>query len=176
MTVMVDREIKQAVAEGRITICPFDEAMVQPCSLDIKLGRNFKYYESSAEILDVRKPESLSRNVREVDGDCYILPPYEFVLARSLEIVSIPADVVAILEGKSSLARLGVTIHQTGGVIDPGFAGTITLEISNVNSRPVKLYFGMPIGQLVFHDIGAFVENPYHGKYQHQIDATVARY
>lgn len=179
MTVMVDREIDQAVTNGRIGIYPFNPDMVQPNSLDIRLGNHFVWYQTGSEyddILDIRNPETLSSRTRELTVDAFVLYPREFILARSLELVTIPNDVLAILEGKSSLARLGITIHQTGGVIDSGFCGTITLEISNVNCRPVKLYAGMPIAQLIFHDIGAFVDKPYSGKYQDQFDATLSRY
>lgn len=177
MTVLVDHEIRRQIERGHIGVYPFDPSLIQPNSLDIRLGNHFVFYKPGVDIIDTRVPETIAEYTKELRADAFVVYPFEFVLARSLEVITMPEDMMGILEGKSSLARLGVTIHQTGGVIDSGFAGSITFEISNVNSHPVTIYEGMPVAQIVFHDLGgAVVEKPYSGKYQHQIETTIARY
>ncbi len=121
----------------------------------------------------------MTADVGETHADSFVLVPGQFVLAETLEIIGLPDNIVATIEGKSSIARLGVTLHQTGGWIDAGFRGTITLEMANVNARPVKVYAGMPIGQLVFYTTER-AENPYDkkadAKYLDQRQATLSRY
>ena len=130
-------------------------------------------------VIDPYNKDSVSSGIEEVHADSFILNPGQFVLAETLECIGLPDNVVATIEGKSSIARLGVTLHQTGGWIDAGFRGTITLEMANVNSRPVKVYAGMPIGQLVFYTTER-AEKPYDkkgdAKYLDQRQATLSRY
>ena len=144
--ILVDWQLLDRIARGYIKIDPYDPKLVQPNSLDIRLGNHFVWYEQSSEVIDPYNPDSVSSHVGEVHADTFILNPGQFVLAETLECIELPDNIVATIEGKSSIARLGVTLHQTGGWIDAGFRGTITLEMANVNSRPVKF---MPACRLV---------------------------
>jgi dCTP deaminase len=177
--ILVDWQILDRIARGSIKIDPYDAKLVQPNSLDIRLGNHFVWYTVSREVIDPYNKDSVSSGIEEVHSDSFILNPGQFVLAETLECIGLPDNVVATIEGKSSIARLGVTLHQTGGWIDAGFRGTITLEMANVNSRPVKVYAGMPIGQLVFYTTER-AERPYDkkgdAKYLDQRQATLSRY
>jgi dCTP deaminase len=177
--ILVDWQLLDRIARGHIKINPYDPKLVQPNSLDIRLGDHFVWYEHSNEVIDPYNDSSVSSQVGEVHSDTFILNPGQFVLAETLECIELPDNIVATIEGKSSIARLGITLHQTGGWIDAGFRGTITLEMANVNSRPVKVYSSMPIGQLVFYTTER-AENPYFkkgdAKYLDQRQATLSRY
>jgi len=177
--ILVDWQLLDRIARGSIKIEPYDKKLVQPNSLDIRLGNHFVWYETSNEVIDPYNQDSVTSHVKEVHADTFILKPGQFVLAETLECIELPDNIVATIEGKSSIARLGVTLHQTGGWIDAGFRGSITLEMANVNSRPVKVYAGMPIGQLVFYTTER-AENPYYkksdAKYLDQRQATLSRY
>ena len=177
--ILVDREIKSTIEGGFLKIDPYDPKLVQPNSLDIRLGEHFVWYEESDDIIDPYDAETVSSHVCETRGKYFDVYPGKFILAETLETITLPANIVATIEGKSSIARLGISLHQTGGWIDAGFSGTITLEIANVNQRPVRLYAGMPIGQLVFYQT-ATASNPYgskgDAKYLNQKDATLSRY
>jgi len=177
--ILVDWQLLDRIGRGHIKIEPYDRNLVQPNSLDIRLGNHFVWYENSGELIDPYNPDSVSSHVNEIHTDTFILNPGQFVLAETLECIELPDNIVATIEGKSSIARLGVTLHQTGGWIDAGFRGTITLEMANVNSRPVKVYSGMAIGQLVFYTTER-AENPYFkksdAKYLDQRQATLSRY
>jgi len=120
---------------------------VQPNSVDIRLGNHFVWYKPGVSVIDPYNQQSVTADVEETHADFFILNPGQFILAETLERIELPDNIVATIEGKSSIARLGVTLHQTGGWINAGFRGTITLEMANVNSRPVKVYAGMPIGR-----------------------------
>jgi dCTP deaminase len=177
--ILVDWQILDRIARGSINIDPYDPRLVQPNSLDIRLGNHFVWYIGSSEVIDPYNKDSVSSGIEEVHADSFILNPGQFVLAETLECIGLPDNVVATIEGKSSIARLGITLHQTGGWIDAGFRGTITLEMANVNSRPVKVYAGMPVGQLVFYTTER-AEKPYDkkgdAKYLDQRQATLSRY
>jgi dCTP deaminase len=177
--ILVDWQILDRITRGSINIDPYDPRLVQPNSLDIRLGNHFVWYTVSSEVIDPYNKDSVSSGIEEVHADSFILNPGQFVLAETLECIGLPDNVVATIEGKSSIARLGITLHQTGGWIDAGFRGTITLEMANVNSRPVKVYAGMPIGQLVFYTTER-AEKPYDkkgdAKYLDQRQATLSRY
>jgi dCTP deaminase len=177
--ILVDWQILDRITRGSIKIDPYDANLVQPNSLDIRLGNHFVWYTGSSIIIDPYNKDSVSSGIEEVHAGSFILNPGQFVLAETMECIGLPDNIVATIEGKSSIARLGVTLHQTGGWIDAGFRGTITLEMANVNSRPVKVYAGMPIGQLVFYSTER-AENPYDkkgdAKYLDQRQATLSRY
>ncbi len=149
--ILVDWQIMDRIRRGQIVIDPFEPSLVQPNSLDIRLGDHFVWYLPGESVIDPYDRESVTSDVDECRAREFVLRPGQFVLAETLELVALPDNVVASIEGKSSIARLGVELHQTGGWIDAGFAGSITLEMCNVNSRPVRVYAGMPIGQLVFY-------------------------
>jgi dCTP deaminase len=177
--ILVDWQIVDRIKRGFIRIDPFDPVYVQPNSLDIRLGTHFVWYDEGDDVIDPYNPESIAANVREMNAPSIDIEPGKFLLAETLECISLPDNIVATIEGKSSIARLGIALHQTGGWIDAGFRGTITLEISNANQRPVRLYAGMPIGQLVFYTTES-AERPYgakgDAKYMDQRQATLSRY
>jgi len=177
--ILVDWQLLDRISRGFIRIEPYDPALVQPNSVDIRLGNHFVWYKPGTAVIDPYNQDSVTSDVEEVHADSFILNPGQFILAETLETIELPDNIVATIEGKSSIARLGVTLHQTGGWIDAGFRGTITLEMANVNARPVKVYAGMPIGQLVFYTTER-ATNPYFkkgdAKYLDQRQATLSRY
>ncbi len=177
--ILVDWQIRDRIGRGYIKIDPYDPKLVQPNSLDIRLGSHFVWYRPGDGVIDPYNQETVTSEVEETHADTFVLQPGQFVLAETLECIGLPDNIVATIEGKSSIARLGVTLHQTGGWIDAGFRGTITLEMANVNSRPVKVYAGMPVGQLVFYT-SERAEFPYFkkadAKYLDQRQATLSRY
>jgi dCTP deaminase len=182
-SVLSDGTIRRLVEEGRIRIEPWDPGMVQPASVDLRLGPSFRvFHNHRAAAIDLDDPpENLTEQV-EVGGDVpFVIHPGEFVLGRTLEWVRLPEDVVARIEGKSSLGRLGLIVHATAGFVDPGFEGTLTLEITNLTRVPIKLYAERPIAQLSFMALDAPAERPYGhpelgSHYQGQVDATASRY
>ncbi|MTA85013.1 MAG: dCTP deaminase [Actinobacteria bacterium] len=158
-----DRDIKEQVSTKRVGIEPFDPAMVQPSSVDVRLDRFFRVFENHkySEIdPSVEQPE-LTRELEVAADEHFILHPGEFVLASTYEVITLPDDIAGRLEGKSSLGRLGLLTHSTAGFIDPGFSGHITLELSNVANLPVKLFPGMKIGQLCLIKLSSPAEHPY---------------
>jgi len=177
--ILVDWQLRDRISRGHIKIDPYDEKLIQPNSVDIRLGNHFVWYTPGSEVIDPYDKASVTSHVEETHAESFVLHPGQFVLAETLECIGLPDNIVATIEGKSSIARLGVTLHQTGGWIDAGFRGTITLEMCNVNTRPVKVYAGMPIGQLVFYATER-AENPYFrktdAKYLGQTQATLSRY
>ena len=181
--VLADRTIRRLVAEGRIGIHPFDESLVQPSSVDVRVDRYFRVFRNARyPYIDVKTPMEDLTELVEIGGDePFILHPGEFVLGSTLERVSLPEDLVARLEGKSSLGRLGLLIHSTAGFIDPGWDGHVTLELSNVANLPITIYVGMKIGQLSFVQMTEPAESPYGAaglgsKYKGQTGPTPSRY
>lgn len=178
--ILVDKQILKKVSSGTLGIDPFRIDRVQPNSYDVSLSRNFTYIGHGCnDVLDVKDETTYNTGTASVCWGSITLNPGEFVLGETVEKVQLPDNIVASIEGKSSLARLGLQIHQTGGWIDAGFSGTITLELYNVNSRPIRLYEGMPIGQLVFFKT-KHCDIPYnrmpHAKYYQQTGATTSKY
>ena len=174
-----DKTIKESVASGRITIDPYDEAMVQPSSVDLRCDPNFRVFENHRyPLIDPKAPQAdLTSNVTVTEDEPFILHPGEFVLGSTLEVVGLADDIVARLEGKSSLGRLGLLIHSTAGFIDPGFTGQVTLELSNVANLPIAIYPTMKIGQISFYQMTTPAEFPYGSpelgsKYQGQSGPT----
>ena len=158
-----DRDITAQLEAGRIVLEPSDPSMVQPSSVDVRLDRYFRLFDNHKypHIDPAEAQPDLTRLV-EVDAeDAFILHPGEFVLASTLEAVTLPDDVAARVEGKSSLGRLGLLTHATAGFVDPGFTGHVTLELSNVATLPIKLWPGMRIGQLCFFQLSSPAEHPY---------------
>ena len=182
-SVLSDGTIRRLVAEGRIVVDPWDDAMVQPASVDVRLGDSFRVFHNyRVTAIDLRSPpRNLTEEIVVSEGEPFAIHPGEFVLGRTLEYVEIPDDVVARIEGKSSLGRLGLIVHATAGFVDPGFVGTLTLEITNLTRVPIKLYAGLPIAQLSFMALDAPAEHPYGSEalgshYQGQVAATESRY
>lgn len=158
-----DRDIKAEISAGRVKVEPFDGAMIQPSSVDVRLDRFFRVFENHKySVIDPSiEQQDLTREVAVAADEEFILHPGEFVLASTYEIITLPDDIAGRLEGKSSLGRLGLLTHSTAGFIDPGFSGHITLELSNVANLPVKLFPGMKIGQLCLIKLSSPAENPY---------------
>ena len=181
--VLSDSAIRRLVDAGRIGIEPYDPTLMQPSSLDVRVDRLFRVFRNSRyPYNDVKEEqEGLTELVEVADTEPFILHPGEFVLGSTLERVTLPDDLVARLEGKSSLGRLGLLIHSTAGFIDPGFDGHVTLELSNVANLPITIYPGMKIGQLSFVQMSEPAETPYGSgalgsKYQGQRGPTPSRY
>jgi dCTP deaminase len=180
--VLSDRTIRRLLHEGRIEIEPYDESLLQPSSVDVRVDRYFRVFHNARyPFIDVREPQEDLTELVEVDTEPFILHPGEFVLGSTLERIRLPDDLVARLEGKSSLGRLGLLIHSTAGFIDPGWNGHVTLELSNVANLPITIYHGMKIGQLSFVQLSEPAESPYGSgglgsKYQGQKGPTPSRY
>jgi dCTP deaminase len=177
-----DRDIRAEIDKRRVVLEPFDDAMIQPSSVDIRLDRFFRVFENHRyPHIDPSVEQSELTRLVEPDGDDpFILHPGEFVLASSYEVVTLPDDVAARLEGKSSLGRLGLLTHSTAGFVDAGFSGHVTLELSNVATLPIKLWPGMKIGQLCFFRLSSPAEHPYGSavygsRYQDQRGPTPSR-
>jgi len=183
MSVLADRDIRAAMQAGRIRIDPFDPGCLQPSSVDLHLDGDFRVFRNNRyPFIDVRasQPE-LTELVSVANDEPFILHPTEFVLGQTLEWVELPNDLVARLEGKSSLGRLGLLIHSTAGYVDPGWKGNLTLELSNVANLPIALYYGMKIGQISFFKMSSAVERPYGSpelgsKYQGQFEPTASAF
>jgi dCTP deaminase len=182
-SVLSDGTIRRLVAEGRIVVEPWDESLVQPASVDLRLGDSFRvFHNHRVTAIDLRDPpRRLTEEVVVPGGEPFAIHPGEFVLGRTLESVAIPDDVVARIEGKSSLGRLGLIVHATAGFVDPGFSGTLTLEITNLTRVPIVLWPGKPIAQLSFMALDRAAERPYGhpdlGSHYHgQLEATESRY
>jgi dCTP deaminase len=181
--VLSDRTIREEIDSGRIVIDPFEASNVQPSSVDVRVDRQFRVFHNARyPYIDVRQPmDDLTELVEVSDDEPFILHPGEFVLGQTLERVTLPDDLVARLEGKSSLGRLGLLIHSTAGFVDSGFSGNLTLELSNVANLPITIYHGMPIGQISFMRMDGPVERPYGSgeagsKYQGQAEPTPSRF
>lgn len=177
-----DRDIRAELTTGRIGLDPLDLGMVQPSSVDVRLDRWFRLFDNHkyAHIDPSQEQAELTRLVEVEADEPFILHPGEFVLGSTYELVSLPDDIAARLEGKSSLGRLGLLTHSTAGFIDPGFSGHVTLELANVATLPVKLWPGMKIGQLCFFRTSSPVDNPYGSgpygnRYQGQRGPTASR-
>jgi dCTP deaminase len=181
--ILSDRTIREELSAGRVVIDPLDEADIQPSSVDLRIDRYFRVFRNhTMRVIDVREDqEELTELVEVQEGDALILHPGEFVLGSTLERVVLPDDLVARLEGKSSLGRLGLLIHSTAGFVDAGWDGHLTLELSNVANLPITLYPGMKIGQISFLRMTTPAEFPYGSsrigsKYQGQRGPTPSRY
>ena len=177
-----DRDIRAEVDAGRLKIDPWEPALIQPSSVDVRLDRYFRVFNNSqyTHIDPARQQDDLTTLVEPKDDDPFVLHPGEFVLGSTLEVVTLPDDLAGRLEGKSSLGRLGLITHATAGFIDPGFSGHITLELSNVANLPITLWPGMKIGQLCLFRLTSPSEHPYGSsvygsRYQDQRGPTPSR-
>ena len=177
-----DRDLKAALASGRMGLAPYDKEMVQPSSVDVRLDRFFRVFANHRYThIDPKVAQDDLTELLEPEGDePFVLHPGEFVLGSTLEVITLGDDLAARLEGKSSLGRLGLLTHSTAGFIDPGFSGHVTLELSNVANLPIKLYPGMKIGQICVLALTSPAEHPYGSsiygsRYQDQRGPTPSR-
>jgi len=181
--VLSDATIARLLAKGRIEIDPYDEALLQPSSVDVRVDRLFRVFHNNRyPFIDVKVEQAELTELVEVEEEHpFVLHPGEFVLGSTLERIRLPDDLVARLEGKSSLGRLGLLIHSTAGFIDPGWDGHVTLELSNVANLPITIYPGMKIGQISFMQMTEPAAKPYGSteigsKYKGQQGPTPSRY
>ncbi|HEX5333505.1 MAG TPA: dCTP deaminase [Cellulomonas sp.] len=177
-----DRDIRTELDTERVRLDPYDPAMIQPSSIDVRLDRYFRLFDNHKyPVIDpsIDQPD-LTHLVDVANGDPFVLHPGEFVLGSTYEAVTLPDDIAARLEGKSSLGRLGLMTHSTAGFVDPGFSGHVTLELSNVATLPILLWPGMKIGQMCFFRLSSAAEFPYGSdrygsRYQGQRGPTASR-
>ena len=177
-----DRDIRAQTDAGRVVLDPWEPAMVQPSSVDVRLDRYFRLFDNHKyPVIDPAQDQpDLTRLVEVEKDESFVLHPGEFVLGSTYEQVTLPDDIAARVEGKSSLGRLGLLTHATAGFVDPGFSGHVTLELANVATLPIKLYPGMKIGQLCFFRLSSPAEHPYGSekygsRYQGQRGPTPSR-
>jgi dCTP deaminase len=183
VSVLSDRDIRASLESGDIVIKPYDPKDLQPSSVDLHLDRRFRVFRNNRyAYIDVRNPQPDLTELLTIENDePFVLHPGEFVLGQTLEWTELPNDLVARLEGRSSLGRLGLLIHSTAGYVDPGWKGNLTLELSNVANLPIALYYGMSIGQISFFRMTSPVERPYGSKelgskYQGQSEPTASAF
>ncbi|MBI4294814.1 MAG: dCTP deaminase [Chloroflexi bacterium] len=181
--VLSDRDIRAEIERGRIVIDPFDPDLVQPASVDLRLGKKFRRFtRDGSAFIDVRQNSPDLTSFEEIDEiQPFILGPGEFALAAVIERVEVPKDLAARLDGKSSLGRLGLLVHATAGWVDPGWKGHLTMELSNVVNLPIRLYYGMRVAQISFLRLSSPCENPYGSrklgsKYQGQSEPVPSKY
>ena len=179
---LADRDIIAEIKAGTLQLDPFEPALIQPSSIDVRLDRYFRVFNNHlyTHIDPALQQDELTSLVEPKSEDPFVLHPGEFVLGSTLEIVTLPDDIAGRLEGKSSLGRLGLLTHSTAGFIDPGFNGHITLELSNVANLPIMLWPGMKIGQLCIFRLSSPSEHPYGSavygsRYQGQRGPTASR-
>lgn len=177
-----DRDLRSSIASGHLGIEPFEDSLVQPSSIDVRLDGLFRVFNNTryTHIDPAKQQDELTSLVEPAEGEPFVLHPGEFVLGATLERFSLPDDLAGRLEGKSSLGRLGLLTHSTAGFIDPGFSGHITLELSNVANLPITLWPGMKIGQLCLLRLTSPAETPYGSaavgsKYQGQRGPTPSK-
>ena len=177
-----DRDILAEIEAGRVGLDPFDPGMIQPSSIDVRLDKFFRVFDNHKypHIDPAADQSDLTREVEPAGDEPFILHPGEFVLGSTHEVVSLPDDIAARVEGKSSLGRLGLLTHATAGFVDPGFSGHVTLELANVATLPIKLYPGMKIGQVCYFRLSSAADNPYGSekygsRYQGQRGPTASR-
>lgn len=187
--ILSDRSLREQIESDRIVIDPFDESLVQPSSIDVRISNLFRVFRNhtravidvKADTRDLTELVEIPADENGVGDDAFMLHPGEFVLGSTLERIGVPDDLVGRVEGKSSLGRLGLLIHSTAGFIDAGFDGHITLELANVASLPITLYPGMKIGQVSFMQMTSPADHPYGqgaagSKYQGQRGPTPSQY
>ncbi len=182
MTVLSDRTITEELDAGRLVIDPLDERCIQPASVDLCLNRTFRVFRvTSRPFVDVRQSvDDLTELVTIEPGEPFMIQPGGFCLASTVECVTLPDDIVARIDGRSSLGRLGLLVHATAGYVDPGWTGQLILELSNQSQMPIALYEGMRIAQISFLRMSTPVDRPYGSpglgsKYQGQTGPTPSR-
>ena len=181
--VLSDRTIREELERGQIVVEPLDDSAIQPASVDLRLGRKLRVFQRHRlQVIDVKQEMAHLTEVVEIDEvNPFVLHPGEFALGVTLEDIRLPDDIVGRLDGKSSLGRLGLVVHSTAGFVDPGWQGHLTLELSNLATLPINLYYGMKVSQISFLRLTTPAEHPYGSaglgsKYQGQDEPTPSRY
>jgi dCTP deaminase len=168
--ILSDRDIKDYLKRGTISITPKPDLDVQlgACSIDLRLGDTFRIFEHSKfACIDPHDPDEAKELTTEItvkEGEPFILQPSDFVLATTIESFSLPDDLVARLEGRSSLGRLGIVVHSTASVFEPGWRGKVVMELGNMGRMPVMLYPGMRVCALTFEQLSCAAQVPYNKK------------
>lgn len=176
--ILSDKDIKEALKEGKLKIEPFDESQIMPVGVDLRLGNEFRRFKLDIKShIDPSKDtfEDSTELIKINDNDSFILHPGEFVLGITKEYIELPNDIAARIDGRSSLGRLGIIVHSTAGHVDPEFKGRLTLEISNIGKLPVSLIPNMKFCSLIFEKISSPVEKGYKGKYLGQLSPTTSK-
>jgi dCTP deaminase len=172
-----DRDIQRAISSGRLTVDPYDRRLLQPASLDLRLGGEFLSFRvPTVGYIDPAVDQTSVLYERQKVEDHFFLHPGQLVIATTREHLEFPLNIVGRLEGKSSLGRLGILVHSTAGFFDPGFRGQATLELTNISPAPVKLYVGMPVAQMSFTELDTVATQGYSGKYQGQTGPQPSSY
>ena len=181
--ILSDRTMREELARGRIRVEPLADDAVQPSSIDLRLGDRIRVFRNNhIAHIDLRQDTAdLTEVVQLTPGQPFYLRPGEFALGVTEELIAVPDDLVARLDGKSSLGRLGLLIHATAGLVDPGWEGRLTLELANLAPFPITLFVGMKIGQISFIQMTTPVDVPYgdrglSSKYQGDREPTPSRY
>lgn len=169
--VLIDKLLKQLIEEGTISVTPYNPENIQPTSLDVTLGENFKVMEPIAHAISPYETEDLNKVQYRESKDVYILSPGKLLIAHTEEHIGLPDNIKATIQGKSTLARHGIVVHLTADAIHPGWSGQVVLEIVNLGENSIILRRGDPIGTVTFDTLSGPVENPYRGKYQNQSGA-----
>lgn len=174
--ILADHEIRE-LCESSGLVAPYLPENVQPASIDVRLGNEFRVFErDSTTHIDMADPADITKLVKIADDDYFLLHPGEFVLGSTVERVCMPTDLVSRIEGKSSVGRLGLMVHVTAGYIDPGFVGNVTLEMTCLHPLPIMLRPGRLIAQISFHSMASPAEKPYKGRYQNDTGPAASRY
>ncbi|MFC1653952.1 dCTP deaminase [Patescibacteria group bacterium] len=151
---LADKDIVEAIKTKRVKMSPYKRDQVGSVAYDLRLHNNFLvFHNHSTAAIDVKKPFDVTERKKVRKNGWFVIHPGEFILGSTLEVVGLPDDLIGILEGRSSLGRLGLIVHATAGMVKPGFVGHLTLEMSNISKLPIKLYPGMRIGQIAFSEM-----------------------
>ncbi|OGG02163.1 dCTP deaminase [Candidatus Gottesmanbacteria bacterium RBG_16_37_8] len=168
--VLSDRDIKKYLTSGKIKITPKPDLSRQlgSCSIDLRLGNTFRIFEQSkvafVDPFDPKNRDEITKLIEVKDKEPFILHPNDFVLATTIESFTLPDDLLARLEGRSSLGRLGIVVHSTASIFEPGWQGKVVMELGNLGRMPIALYPGMRICALTFEKLSSTVDVPYHKK------------
>ncbi len=179
--ILSDRDIVKYIESKHIKVDPFDENKIQPASLDIHLDNKFRIFDTlKIPFIDLKKEYHIT-NLIHIEDDPLLLHPGDFVLGSTFEHISISNHLVARIEGKSSLGRLGLLVHSTAGFIDPGWSGPLTLELRNISNLPITLYYKMPVAQIAFMLLSSPSQNSYgsdklNNKYQNQASPAESKF
>ncbi len=177
--VLSDKHIRQYIADKKIVIDPLDEQRIRPAAIDLTLHKNFRVFRNNSNThIDVRKKFDVTELVKAKPDGSLIIHPREFILGSTCEIITLPPDLIGLLEGRSSLGRIGLIVHATASFVQPGFSGYLTFEMSNISNLPIKLYAGMAVAQMAFLQMSSPVELDYskqQNKYQAQEPPTPSK-